>query len=89
VGCFKVGYVLVGSPSEIWTRTFRNAGIKRDDFDAYFRNRRSAYALCISKTYWLKKPITLFQLRRSKVAPQSFVYLTDAQAKKVYSSLDV
>lgn len=83
VGCFKVSRVLVGSPSEIWAKTFGNAGIERKDFDEYFRGRRYAYALCIGKTHWLNDPITLFQLRGSKVAPQSFVYLSDEQADKI------
>lgn len=89
VGCFKVGCVLVGSPSEIWTKTFRNAGIEREDFDAYFKGRGSAYALCINKKYWLKKPMTIFQVRGSKVAPQSFVYLTDDEANNVFRLLGV
>ena len=59
VGCFKVGRVLVGTPSEIWARTARYAGVLRSEFDRYFFGRASAFALSIRKTYWLRKPMPL------------------------------
>ena len=83
VGYFKVGCVLVGSPSKIWTRTARHAGVSRKDFDMYFLGRTSAYALSIRQICWLRNPISIYRLRKSSVAPQSFIYLTDEQAKKI------
>ena len=83
VGYFKVGRVLVGLPNNIWKQTSRYAGVSRREFDRYFLGRTTAFALSIEQTYWLRSPMPLCRLRKSNVAPQSFVYLTDKQADRI------
>ncbi len=87
VGCFEVGGVLSGSPCEVWAQAFRYAGIDKCNYDAYFSGHLTAYALCIRQTYWLREPISLFRLRNSEWAPQSFLYLTPEQAETIVSMM--
>ena len=83
VGCFEVGRVLSGSPCEVWAQTFRHAGIDKNKFDAYFTGRLTSYALSIKQTHWLRTPVSLFSLRQSAFAPQSFLYLNAEQSEKL------
>ena len=45
VGEFLLGDVLVDKPNVIWLRTHNNAGITKDYFDKYYKNKDLAYAL--------------------------------------------
>jgi len=85
VGYFEVGRVLSGHPREVWTQTFRFAGIDKSVFDSYFFGHLTAYALGIQQIHWLSEPISLFCLRKSAFVPQSFLYLNSEQAKKIVS----
>lgn len=84
----EVGGVLEDTPSRLWARTRYAAGIDKDAFMDYFGKARNASAIIIKRIHQLAKPISMVALRGSSSAPQSFIYLTDAQAKKVRAKVE-
>lgn len=81
----EIGGVLEDSPARLWERTRFAAGIEEQAFKSYFGKTQKAYGIIISKIHELKRPISMAALRGRSFAPQSFIYLTDAQAEKVKS----
>ena len=79
----EIGGVLEDSPARLWERTRFAAGIEEQAFKSYFGKTQKAYGIIISKIHELKRPISMAALRGRSFAPQSFIYLTDAQAEKV------
>lgn len=79
----EIGGVLEDSPARLWERTSFAAGIEEQAFKSYFGKTQKAYGIIISKIHELKRPISMAALRGRSFAPQSFIYLTDAQAEKV------
>ena len=70
VGEFEVAEILESTPKQIWQRTKRWSGIKKEWFDAYYQGRATAYAIEIKNLKLYDKPKALpFH------APQSFRYI--------------
>lgn len=82
----EIGGVLEDTPDRLWARTRFAAGIEEQAFMAYFGKSQKAYGIIISSVYQLAKPISMAALRGKSFAPQSFIYLTEAQSKKVKSN---
>lgn len=80
---FEVDSVLVGSPSGLWRRVSRGAGISKAEFDAYFNGRTKAFAYKISKVYPLKGSVTLKSVGWGSGAPQSFCYLSKQIIRRI------
>ena len=70
VGEFQPVYVIQGSPEELWSKTHRFAGIRKEWYDLYFRGHDTAYAIEIKnlRIYNTPKDIPFH-------APQSFRYI--------------
>lgn len=66
--------VLMMTPSQLWSETKAVSGISKEYFDAYFKNRKVAYAYKLGaiKVYDKPRELKEFGLR---FAPQSFVYV--------------
>ena len=77
-GGFRGGEVWTGSPDEVWRVVCKDAGIERDDYDAYYAGREVAYALEITKVWEYAHPVGLSTLKnrfQRFVAPQSWRYV--------------
>jgi predicted transcriptional regulator len=72
VGEFEVAEILESTPKQIWQRTKRWSGIKKEWFDAYYQGRATAYAIEIKNLKGYARPRKL-----SVAAPQSFRYVDD------------
>ena len=77
IGAFKVKKIEEGAPSEMWEKVKKNAGISKNEFDAYYQNSTSGVAIYIDNVWTLPQPIELSALRNSLEGfypPQSFRY---------------
>lgn len=81
VGEFEVEGVHVDSPSRIWRKTRRYAGIDKVYFDSYFRAKSTAVAICVGKVNRFDTPRALSDYGENISAPQSFRYLTESIAE--------
>lgn len=73
----EIESVLKGSPSNIWRRTRKDAGVTKSFFDTYFKDKMNAYAIKIDRIIKLGKPLLTTDLKDMKSAPQSYVYLKE------------
>lgn len=76
-----VGYVEVSaiderSPTALWRRYRRVAGIERHAFFAYYEGKTTGVALKIRRPQRLVRPLCLDDLHHGAVPPQSFAYST-------------
>ena len=75
VGEFEIAGVLRESPDDLWKQTRQASGITREFFDEYFRGRKNAVAIAVSKPKRYAKPLMLKDVSGSITPPQSFQYL--------------
>jgi predicted transcriptional regulator len=87
VGWFEVRRVERGSPTSIWNRHRKVAGLSRSDFRAYFLGASEASAVLIRRVVVLDTPMDLTEVVADGVAPQSFRYLDDCEASVVIPNL--
>jgi predicted transcriptional regulator/adenylate kinase len=76
---------LVGPPSRVWSETAYGSGITRQFYRSYFSGEKKASCFALGKVYELKTPLDLSQLSGCKTPPQSFRYLNEKDAKKVFN----
>lgn len=77
-GSFEVGEIVTASPNALWKKVGKKAGVTRTEFFAYFKGKKIAHALFISRAWQLPAPIGLKSLRQSNGGfrpPQNFHYL--------------
>ncbi|MFN8356318.1 MAG: ASCH domain-containing protein [Spirosomataceae bacterium] len=77
VGEFEIEYILNTNPSTLWEETKEFAGISKEFFDAYFNNRKMAFAFKIKSVKSYKQPLCLKRDFKINTPPQSFMYLND------------
>ena len=75
VGEFKLKAVLEGTPEQIWQQTEKFSGIHKSFFDAYYRNRKKAYALQTEDVVRYAEPLEPKDFMADFVAPQSYRYI--------------
>ncbi|MGU1385696.1 ASCH domain-containing protein [Pseudomonas aeruginosa] len=75
VGEFKVLDIYSDSPSKIWERTKRFAGIEKKFFDEYYHGRNMAVAIAVGEVCEYERPMELSELGTSVSPPQSFCYI--------------
>ena len=78
IGAFEVGEVVAGAPPLIWRRFNGRSGMAKGEFDAYFKERRLAFAISIRKYWRLATPIHLTELREKREGfhpPQGYHYV--------------
>ena len=78
IGEFSIEDIIMESPSELWNKTEKYAGIKRQYFNEYFKNREYGFAIKIKDFVPYKHPLSLEEYNPNiKVAPQSFCYIRE------------
>ncbi|MGE4571122.1 MAG: ASCH domain-containing protein [Candidatus Izemoplasmatales bacterium] len=70
----KVIGIVFDSPDNLWKKTKDFAGVDKEYFDLYFKNRNIAYAYELGEIKVYETPKELNDLG-FQYAPQSFVYL--------------
>lgn len=75
VGEFILGEILEDQPEQIWNITCGHAGITKEYFDEYYKNRNVAYALEIKCFKLYKEPIDPYEVMEKFTPPQSFCYV--------------
>jgi predicted transcriptional regulator len=74
-GAFEVERVIEAAPSTLWGHVSQNAGITRAEFNEYFGERATAYAIVVRRV-WRLTPVSLSTMRKAKIRPpQSYQYL--------------
>jgi predicted transcriptional regulator len=77
-GAFEVGEVVACAPRSIWRRFNGGSGLSKREFDAYFKGKKTAYAILIKKVWRLPVPVRLAKLRMERNGfhpPQSYHYI--------------
>jgi len=74
IGEVELVEILEDSPLEIWKETHNKGGIKREEYDTYFKDKKKAFAYVLGKIKKYDKEKLLEDLNIS-YAPQSYVYL--------------
>ena len=83
-----VGYVVVdslsqGSPDGLWKTIGHESGIRKCEFNQYFKGADTAYGINFSTIHRLSSPVTLPELRLSInhfKPPQSYHYISAENA---------
>lgn len=73
----EIDTVLCDTPRNIWSKTRKQSGITKRFYDAYFKDKRMAYAVRLKNIHILNHPLLITDLKGIKVAPQSYVYLKE------------
>ncbi len=89
VGSFDVVGLDRAAPDELWARWSVVGGIGRVDFDTYFKDSESAYAIRVGRPRSLPLPIRLARLGVDLRPPQSFQYLRDEVLARAEEHLDL
>jgi predicted transcriptional regulator len=87
VGTFEVLGYDVAPPAELWKRHRSHAGISASGYDEYYAQTPAAVAILIGLVQQLPMPRPLADLQGVSRPPQSFSYLSPAQATDVRSWL--
>ena len=76
IGEVEVTDLISGSPTAVWERTKKNAGISREKYRKYFKGCKIAYAHQLGKaiTYDIPKSLSDFGISSP---PQSFIYIKE------------
>lgn len=82
IGEFEVLDIYSDSPSNIWERTKKHAGIEKDFFDSYYQGKKVAVAIAVGEVQRYKKPMELSELGGSLTAPQSFRYMEASEGRR-------
>ncbi|UST64021.1 ASCH domain-containing protein [Pseudomonas moraviensis] len=82
VGEFEILDIYSDSPSKIWEKTKKYAGIDKEFFDSYYEGKRIAVAIAVGEVQRYKNPIELAELGGSTTAPQSFRYMEAPEGRR-------
>lgn len=83
-GGFRVGDIQQGTPKEVWHSVSAEAGIDKQEFDAYYSGSETAYALKITSVWQYDEPWGLSALRaelENFVVPRSWRYLKPSEQR--------
>jgi predicted transcriptional regulator len=75
VGSFKIDGVVADSPTKVWKKTQKYAGVSKQRFDTYFQDKPKAFAIKVTNPIRFENPRLLSHYLASNVAPQSFCYI--------------
>lgn len=75
VGRFTIEDIYEDAPSELWAKTKALAGVTKEMFDAYFKDRAKAFAIKVSDPVRFAQPQPLSKYLSSNTPPQSFCYI--------------
>ncbi|MBC3962322.1 ASCH domain-containing protein [Pseudomonas simiae] len=75
VGEFEVLKIYSDSPTNIWKRTKRYAGIDKKYFDSYYEGKSLAVAIAVGAVQEYENPKNLSDIGMGISPPQSFCYI--------------
>jgi predicted transcriptional regulator len=78
VGAFQIAGVIAASPPVIWRRFGSRTGLNKAEFESYFTDLDTGFAIEVAHTWQLPEPVHLSALRRQCRgfhAPQGYRYL--------------
>lgn len=75
IGSFKIDDIYVERPMNLWKRTKKFAGVSREKFDEYFKDREYACAIKVAEPIRFSRGVPLSRYLKSNIPPQSFCYL--------------
>lgn len=75
IGKFRIEEIYVDSPNELWAKTEALAGVTKETFDTYFKDRTRAFAIKVSNPIRFSQPQPLSKYVSSNTPPQSFCYV--------------
>ena len=75
IGEFEIDEIIKDNPVEIWNKTKKYSGIKKEFYMEYFENRKIAYAIKIKKAMRYKELLCPYTIDSNFIAPQSFKYI--------------
>ena len=85
VGYFETDEILEDTPERIWEQTSQVAGINKQDFFEYFKDRVSAAAIKIENFHLFSNPINPKEVFDKFCPPQSYMY-ADTMSEKIMES---
>lgn len=90
VGRARLACIDEAPPHELWPRVADRSGVSRSEYDAYFENAATAFALHLEQASALATPVPLSELRDEHgLAPaQSFRYLEPTQATRIVEHVE-
>lgn len=86
VGLVEIESITIGEPKRLWHIIGAKSGVTHLQYNQYFADARLAVGIAIGNPKRLEKPVSLDVLRKEWPGfhpPQSFIYLSENQAKFV------
>lgn len=84
VGGFEVDRVVGTSPTALWSKVKKSAGLTKDEFSDYYNGSSNAYGIFIKKPWYFETPLALQNLRKKLDGfhpPQSYRYVSMQEAQ--------
>jgi predicted transcriptional regulator len=75
IGFITIDQVIKCKASDMWEMTYKDGGVNKEYFDAYFKNCDTAHAIKIGEVVMLDIPIDPKKVIKDFHAPQNFMYL--------------
>lgn len=75
IGSFKIADIHEDEPKALWMKTKAVAGVTKEKFDSYFKDRTRAFAIQIETPVRFAVPQPLSKYVLSSIPPQSFCYI--------------
>lgn len=75
IGSFKIDEIFEDAPKALWIKTKGVAGVTKEKFDSYFKDRTRAFAIKVGKPVRFAVPQPLSKYLPSNTPPQSFCYI--------------
>ena len=75
IGSFKIADIYEDAPKAMWTKTKAVAGVTKQKFDTYFKDRTIAFAIKVGDPVRFAVPQPLSKYLVSNTPPQSFCYI--------------
>lgn len=76
---FRVGEIIVDKPENLWNEFGNFSGLTKEEFFAYFKNKKIGVAIEIKEVRELMEPMDLTEFIPRFKAPQSWIYLPTTQ----------
>ncbi len=87
-GQFEVDEVLERKPEKLWSEVGEESGIKKNEFENYYRGAEIGFGIKIKKVVNFKRPVPLSNLRKTWTGfnpPQIYRYLPQGEYNQVLS----
>jgi predicted transcriptional regulator len=75
IGSFKIDDIYEDAPKALWAKTKSVAGVTKEKFDSYFKDRPRAFAIKVGEPVRFAVPQPLSKYLASNTPPQSFCYI--------------